>query len=283
MEHFWWKIFVGTFLLEHFCWQLLLEHFWWNIFVGTFLLEHEKSLLQILVEMKNPCCNSLLKNPWIFQQGFSFFNKDFSTRISNNDFQQDFSNKHFLTRIFQQGFPTRFSNKDFSTRIFQQGFFNKDFSTRIFQQGFLLVIIVRNPCNALLKNPCWKILVGNHSWKSLLPCCKSLLVHFWWNIFVGRFLLATFVGTFLLVHFWWNIFIGTFLMEHYCWDIFVETLKILVGNPCCNSLLKTPCWKIFGFFNKDFQQGFLQQGFLNKDFSTRISNKDFSTRIKNPC
>jgi len=41
LEHFCWNIFVGTFLLEHFC---------WNIFVGTFLLEHFCSTLVCFVK-----------------------------------------------------------------------------------------------------------------------------------------------------------------------------------------------------------------------------------------
>ena len=100
-----WKIFVGNFCWNIFVGTFLMEQFCWNIFVGTYIFV---GTLKILVA--NPCCNSLLKNPWIFQQGFP-------ARISNKDFQQRFS-----TRMFQQGNP----NKDFSTRKSQQGFFNKD-------------------------------------------------------------------------------------------------------------------------------------------------------------
>ena len=91
-----------------------------------------------------------------------------------------------------------------------------------------------------------------------------------------------------------------------CWKILVE--KSLLKNPCCKILVEkslfkilvgNPCWKIQGFFNKDFstrnnnkdlQQWFgtrifnvptkmFHQKCSNKNVPTKVANKNLPTRI----
>ena len=235
---------------------------------------------------KNPCWKilvkkcfeqkSLLKNPT------GFFNKElqqgFSTRICNKDFSC--SNKNVPTKMFHQKCSNKFL-------MFQQKCSNKMLPTKMFQQK-LPTKIFHQKCS--IKNVPTKMFQQISSNKDF-PA----------KIFQQGF--TTRQQGFLTIIS--NKDFSTRIFNP-CWKILVE--KSLLKNPCCKilvekSLLKilvgNPCWKIQGFFNKDFstrnnnkdlQQWFATRIFnvptkmfhqkcTNKNVPTKVANKNLPTRI----
>ena len=243
----------------------------------------------------------------IFQQGFS--SKDFSTRIynkatriSNNYFQQGFFLLQGFLILVEKSLlqnlcwkilvenPCWKSLLKKNPRIFQQGITTSIYNNDL-QQGFLMF---QQKCS--IKNVPSKMF--NQKFTNKNVPIKTLPTKMFQQKFSNKNVTTRQQGffnkDFLTRIFYpcWQILVEKKSLFP-CWKILVE--KSWLKNPCSKILVGNPCWKIQGFFNKDFQQGFLmfqqkcsnknvptkicQQKSSNKDFSTRIYNKDVPTRI----
>ena len=210
---------------------------------------------------------SLLKNPKMFQQPGMFQQKSCNKNFPSKMFQQKCSNKNVPSKMYQQkcsnkSCQQKSSNKDFPAKIFQQTSYNK--ATRISNNYVPTGIFQQGFLS-------WKILV-----KYLVEKQGFSNKDFSTRIFNPC----------------WKILVEKSLLKNPCCKILVEKslFKILVGNPC---------WKIQGFFNKDFstrnnnkdlQQWFATRIFnvptkmfhqkcSNKNVPTKVANKNLPTRI----
>ena len=205
-----------------------------------------KSLLKILVEQSKDVSTRKLPTR-IFQQWFS--SKDFSKRIYNK------ATRMFLTIISNKDLPTRIL---VGTRIVEQILVEQLFPTRIFQQAFF-----NKDFLSLLTNPCWKILVGNHCWKSLLKNPG-------WKILVQKSLLKILVGNPC-----WKIqgfFNKDFSTRNYNKDL--QQGFLMFQQKCANKNVPTKMLP-----TKMFQQKCFNKNFPTKMFQKQCSNKGCS--IKN--